>query len=231
MRTSQVVESRLDSYERLTSVTLLSPAGEEISGARASTMTADPDSASTPAARPGAHPVPNRRLPAALFSGRMAARVAPSGAREIADAPRTGSLQDILACKRSLLVTYRRDGTPVPTPVWAAAADGLLYVRTERAAGKVKRLRRDSRMLVAPCTVRGKPLGAPFEATARVLPGEQESLAEQTLAGRYGLGREIFERTMDLMRVDMGYLEITPASWSELGLGAAPTNEGGAIAR
>jgi hypothetical protein len=127
--------------------------------------------------------------------------------------PRAGSLQDILACKRSLLVTYRRDGTPVPTPVWAAAADGLLYVRTERAAGKVKRLRRDPRLLVAACTVRGKPLAAPFEATARLLPLEEEPLAERTLARRYGLGRELFERSMDLLRVDMGYLEITPGVW------------------
>ena len=166
-----------------------------------------------PGARPGAHPVPDRRLPAALFSARMASRTAPSGAREIADAPRTGSLAAIPPEKRALLVTYRRDGTPVPTPVWAAEGDGRLYVRSERNAGKVKRLRRDSRMLVAPCTVRGKPLGAPFEATARVLPGEQESLAEQTLAGRYGLGREIFERGMDLMRVDMCYLVSTPGAW------------------
>jgi PPOX class probable F420-dependent enzyme len=164
-------------------------------------------------ARPGAHPMTNRRLPAALFSGRMAARVAPRGARELADALRTGSVDDIPACKRSLLVTYRRDGTPVPTPVWAAAADGLLYVRTERAAGKVKRLRRDPRLLVAACTVRGKPLGAPFEATARLLPFEQEPIAERVLAHRYGLGRELFERSMDLLRVDMGYLEITPGAW------------------
>jgi uncharacterized protein len=168
---------------------------------------------SSSCARPGAHPVANRRLPAALLSGRMAARVAPRGAREVADAPRTGSVDDILACKRSLLVTYRRDGTPVPTPVWAAVADGLLYVRTERAAGKVKRLRRDPRLLVAACTVRGKPLGAPFEATARLLAPEQEPLAERILAHRYGSGRALFEQSMDLLRVDMGYLEITPGAW------------------
>ncbi len=143
----------------------------------------------------------------------MAARTAPSGARAIQDAPRTNSSRDIPAHKRSLLVTYRRDGTPVPTPVWAAELNGHLYVRSERTAGKVKRLRRDPRMLVAPCTVRGKPLGSPFEATAKVLAPEDELLAEITLARRYGLGRELFERAMDLMRVDMCYLEITPGAW------------------
>jgi PPOX class probable F420-dependent enzyme len=147
----------------------------------------------------------------------MAARTAPRGAIAVVKAPRSGSIEDVRAHKRALLVTYRRDGTPVPTPVWAAEADGRLYVRSERASGKAKRLRRDPRMLVAPCTVRGEPLGAPFEATARMLPLQEEPHAERVLAARYGLGRALFEWTMDRLRVDMGYLEITPGAWGELG--------------
>jgi PPOX class probable F420-dependent enzyme len=145
----------------------------------------------------------------------MAARTAPRGAHAVVEAPRTGSVEDVRLHKRALLVTYRRDGTPVPTPVWAAEADGRLYVRTERTSGKAKRLRRDPRMLVAPCTVRGKPLGAPFEASARMLSPGEEPHAERVLAGRYGLGRALFEWTMDRLRVDMGYLEITPGAWEE----------------
>jgi PPOX class probable F420-dependent enzyme len=153
--------------------------------------------------------VPGRRLPAALASARLAARLAPRGAREVGAQPRSGSLEQTSA-KRSLLVTYRRDGTAVPTPVWAAPGRGVLYVRSERSSGKVKRLRRDPHLLVAPCTVRGKPLGAPWEASARVLDRGEEQIAERTLALRYGFGRELFERAMDLMRVDMCYLEISP---------------------
>jgi PPOX class probable F420-dependent enzyme len=122
-------------------------------------------------------------------------------------------LQDIARAKRALLVSYRRDGTPVPTPVWAARAGDELYVRSERGSGKVKRLRRDPRLLVAPCTATGRPLGRPLEATGRVASGEEERLAERTLADRYGLGRELFERAMDLMRVDMCYLRVTPGAW------------------
>jgi len=168
--------------------------------------------ASAPA-RPGARPVPGRRLPAALASARLAARTAPRGAREVIQAPRTGSIEEAARAKRALLVTYRRDGTPVPTPVWAAEADRALYVRSERASGKVKRLRRDPRMLVAPCTVRGAPLGPPFEASGRVLASEEEAVAERALAKRYGAGREVFERAMDLMRVDMCYLRVIPQAW------------------
>jgi uncharacterized protein len=164
-------------------------------------------------ARASAHPVPHRRLPGALLTARLAARTAPRGAREVVDAPRTGSVEQVAAHKRALLVTYRRDGTPVPTPVWAAPGGGHLYVRTERDAGKLKRLRNDSRLLVAPCTVRGKPLGAPLEARARTLAPAEEAVAEGALAARYGFGRELFERTMDLLRVDMCFLEITPGAW------------------
>jgi PPOX class probable F420-dependent enzyme len=101
----------------------------------------------------------------------------------------------------------------VPTPVWAAPAGGALYVRSERSSGKVKRLRGDARLLVAPATVRGRPLGPPFEASAMALEGPEEAVAEQALARRYGLGRELFERAMDLMRVDMCYLRVTPGAW------------------
>ena len=173
-------------------------------------------------ARPGARPVPGRRLPAALFGARMAARSAPAGSRTIADARRTGSIEEVARCKRALLSTFRRDGTPVSTPVWAALEGGRLYVRSERSAGKLKRLRNDARVLVAPCTVRGKPLGAPFEARARVLAASEEPLAEQALARRYGLGRELFERAMDVLRVDMCFLEIAPGAWDVSPSAAGP---------
>jgi uncharacterized protein len=164
-------------------------------------------------ARRRTNPRLGRRVPGTSVFLRLAARTAPRGAREIVNAPREGGVAAIRGAKRSLLVTFKRDGTPVPTPAWAAECNGRLYVRTERAAGKVKRLRRDPRMLVAPCTVNGHPLGAPFEASARVLADDDEPIAERALRTRYGAGRAIFEWAMDLMRVEMCYLEITPGAW------------------
>ncbi len=166
-------------------------------------------------ARASARPIPGRRPPGALFGARFAARTAPAGLRSIAEVPRTGTIDELCAHKRTLLATFRRSGVAVATPVWAAEADGHFYVRSERTAGKLKRLRNDSRVLVAPCTVRGKPLGAPLEATASVVPPEREHVAEQALVSRYGLGRALFEWTFDRMRIDMCYLEIVPGSWDE----------------
>jgi PPOX class probable F420-dependent enzyme len=122
-------------------------------------------------------------------------------------------LEEIRERKHTLLVTFRRDGTPVPTPAWAAEEGGALYVRAERASGKVRRLRRDPRMLIAPCTGAGRPLGAPLEAFGCVVAREDERRAERALASSYGFGRVLFELSADLLRADMCYLEITPRAW------------------
>jgi hypothetical protein len=61
--------------------------------------------------------------------------------------------------------------------------------------------------------VRGKPLGAPLEARACVVPAEREPIAERALASRYGAGRALFEWTFDRLRIDMCYLEIVPGPW------------------
>ncbi|HET9609104.1 MAG TPA: pyridoxamine 5'-phosphate oxidase family protein, partial [Acidimicrobiales bacterium] len=42
-----------------------------------------------------------------------------------------------------LLTTYRRDGTPVSTPVHIAVVGDIAYVRTFDPSGKLKRLRRN----------------------------------------------------------------------------------------
>lgn len=66
----------------------------------------------------------------------------------------------VLAASRYVsLTTFRKDGTPVATPVWVVALEGELWVWTNPGAGKVKRLRRSARAAIAPCRMRGEPLG------------------------------------------------------------------------
>ena len=113
--------------------------------------------------------------------------------------------------KYCLLVTHRRSGEAVPTPVWFGLGDGRLYVRTEADAAKVKRVGSDPRTLVAPCSARGKPLGLPAEGRARVLkdPGEERD-AEAALQANYGLGRRVYEGAGGVLGTAAVYLEITP---------------------
>jgi PPOX class probable F420-dependent enzyme len=115
--------------------------------------------------------------------------------------------------KYCLLVTYKRSGEAVPTPVWFGLAEGKLYARSEANVAKIKRLRNDPTVRVAACTVRGKPLGPPAEGRARVLdhPSHQEGEAEAALRTNYGLARKIYEAVGGALGAETVYLEITPA--------------------
>jgi PPOX class probable F420-dependent enzyme len=114
--------------------------------------------------------------------------------------------------KYCLLVTYRRSGEPVPTPVWFGLdGAGRLYVRTPTGSGKVKRVRADPCVLVGPANARGKPLGPLAEGHARVLADAAErDDAEGTVQANYGLGRRVFEALFASRGEATTYLVVTP---------------------
>ena len=69
----------------------------------------------------------------------------------------TDSALDILGQSKYIrLTTFRRDGTPVPTPVWQVRDGDRLLVITTGTTGKVKRLRHTPRVLIAVCDQRGR---------------------------------------------------------------------------
>ena len=86
-----------------------------------------------------------------------------------------------------LLTTFRKDGTPVSTPVWVVRIGDELRIWTIRDSGKVKRIRRSGRAQIAPCTMRGTPRGAAVGATARMLPHSEAPAVLNALAAKYGL--------------------------------------------
>jgi PPOX class probable F420-dependent enzyme len=86
-----------------------------------------------------------------------------------------------------LLTTFRRDGTPIGTPVSIAVEGDHAYIRSWSTAGKMKRIRKTPLVTVAPSTISGKPTGAPIEAHARVLSGAESSHAGRLLARKHPL--------------------------------------------
>jgi uncharacterized protein len=86
-----------------------------------------------------------------------------------------------------LVTTFRRNGAAVPTPVWAARDGDGLVIWSAADAGKVKRIRRDGSVLLAPCTARGKPTGAEVAGHARLLDAEESARARRLIAVRYGV--------------------------------------------
>jgi uncharacterized protein len=87
------------------------------------------------------------------------------------------------------LKTFRKNGDGVPTPVWFGEEDGKVYVMTRSDMGKVKRIRNNPQVRVAPCTMRGRVTGAEYPATARILPQAEQACARQTINRKYWLAR------------------------------------------
>jgi hypothetical protein len=125
-----------------------------------------------------------------------------------ADAEPTGRLEDLKGHKYCVLVSYRKNGQPIPSPVWFGVADGKVYFLTSPDGFKVKRIRNNPDVRVAPCTSRGKPDGPPFIGKARVLPDREVPTAERALQSNYGLGRRIYQAFS--RKVPTVYVEVTP---------------------
>jgi PPOX class probable F420-dependent enzyme len=122
-----------------------------------------------------------------------------------------GGFETLRGKKYGVVVTFRRSGQSVPSPVWFAIDEaGRAYVGTMRDSGKVKRIRNDPGVLLAPSTVRGKPSGLAVRGVARVLPEDEWPHAEATLAGAYGLGRKIYEVAFATPEELAAYIEIVP---------------------
>ena len=86
------------------------------------------------------------------------------------------------------LASYKKDGSLVETPVWAAPLDGKLVVFTLRESYKVKRVQRNPKVRVARCDVRGKILGEWREGTCRAVDdAPHERRAYAALRSKYGL--------------------------------------------
>ncbi|MFH8336716.1 PPOX class F420-dependent oxidoreductase [Streptomyces sp. AM6-12] len=96
----------------------------------------------------------------------------------------------LAAGKYLLLTSYRRNGTPVATPVWVVRDGASLGVWTAADSHKVSRVRNRPGVLAGPCDVRGNPTGDQFPATAEITDPATTARYRALIARKYGiLGR------------------------------------------
>ena len=109
----------------------------------------------------------------------------------------TSALETLGTGKYLSLTTFRKDGTPVATPVWLVRDGDVLRVLTGPASGKVKRLRNNPSVLVAPCDMRGrlKPGVLPVSATVTLEDEVQTQQTRALITKRYGLMGRILGRS------------------------------------
>jgi PPOX class probable F420-dependent enzyme len=122
-----------------------------------------------------------------------------TNARVNADRPKSGKAHDMtddqqhqFADQKYLnLETYRKNGTPVATPMWFAEHHGTLYVYSRADAGKVKRIRQNSTVRVVPCTAGGTPTEDWIEGNARILDDSGAQIGHTLLNAKYGWVKRI----------------------------------------
>ena len=89
------------------------------------------------------------------------------------------------------LESYRGNGQGVRTPLWFVEDDGALYFYTVAHSYKVKRIRNNPRVRVAPCDMRGNVKGEWVDATARRLGEADSRRANELLNRKYGWAKRI----------------------------------------
>ena len=112
--------------------------------------------------------------------------------------------QEIQGQQYISLITFKKAGTPVHTPVWFAEEGDKLYVMTRSDSGKYKRIRNNPRVRIAPCTARGKVTGPESFGKARVLPPEDWTRARQLINRKYWVARIPFVWSKKNVYVEIG---------------------------
>jgi uncharacterized protein len=96
----------------------------------------------------------------------------------------------IAAEKYVSLVSRKKNGDTVATPVWIAALDGdTLGFTTDLTSGKVKRIRNFADVTLQPCNSKGvvKAGSSPVSALAEVLSGADVASVNAAIKAKYGL--------------------------------------------
>ncbi len=89
------------------------------------------------------------------------------------------------------LETYKKDETPVKTPVWFVIDDIALYVITRESTGKVKRLKNNQNVRIVPCGFKGEIKGEWITGKATLVGGEESEKAIKLRRKKYGFSARL----------------------------------------
>jgi PPOX class probable F420-dependent enzyme len=113
------------------------------------------------------------------------------------------------------LETFRKSGAAVQTPVWFAqdkdATPTLFFIYSTPDAGKVKRIRNNPSVRMAPCSVRGEIRGEWVEGCARLCSGAEAELGQRLLRRKYSILKttgdffsRLLGRTQTVIAIEIG---------------------------
>jgi len=96
-------------------------------------------------------------------------------------------LEQFLDQKYINLETYKKDGTPIRTPVWFVIGKELIYIITRDSTGKVKRLKNNHDVRIVPCSFKGEPKNDWVKGKAEMITGEEADEIIKLRKKKYGM--------------------------------------------
>ena len=84
------------------------------------------------------------------------------------------------------LETYKRDNTPIKTPVWFVIDNGLVYIITRESTGKVKRLKNNQNVRVVTCSFKGEIKNEWVNGKAQKVTGSEADNVIKLRKKKYG---------------------------------------------
>ncbi len=96
-------------------------------------------------------------------------------------------LDQFLDQKYINLETYKKDGTPVRTPVWFVIDNDLIYVITRDSTGKVKRLKNNQDVRIVSCSFKGEPKNEWVKGKTEMVTGEEADKSIKLRNKKYGM--------------------------------------------
>ena len=123
-------------------------------------------------------------------------------------------------CKYLNLESFKKSGEGVRTPVWFAAdpsasldsSAAKLYIYTNGNTGKVKRIRNNPCVRIAPCDARGRLRGEWVEARAEIVTREDAQRGMQLLNKKYLPWKQLLGFFAMFRRRERAVLAIRPES-------------------
>ncbi len=92
--------------------------------------------------------------------------------------------------------------------MWFVHRDGRVYVWTMASSGKVKRLRNNPNVALAPCKMGGDPLGPYLEGVATMSEDDSSKELNDAFRSKYGLLFALDKVVTRLSRKKRVFLEI-----------------------
>lgn len=102
---------------------------------------------------------------------------------------------DLDSAKYVSFVTYKKDGTPVATPVWVVPFDGGYAFTTAATAYKVRRIKNDARATLTVCDRRGKVTHGAIThvGSAVLLDAKQTDVVSRLITKKYPIGMKLLD--------------------------------------